>query len=84
MYIVFDILQGLFLHLFDNGLSSAKDIHGVVSYKKCPDYCQSFLGGLRGEVGLERTIKSDSLSHLVDKIQDTDFQYTMMFGTQEW
>jgi len=39
IYIFFDILEGLFLHLFDNAVSSAKDVHGVVSYKKCPDYC---------------------------------------------
>jgi hypothetical protein len=45
MYIVVDdILDGLFLHLFDSAMSSGKDIHGVVSYKKCPDYCQSFSG----------------------------------------
>jgi len=55
----------------------------VGCHKKCPDYCQSFLGRLRGEVGLGRTIKSVSLSHLVDKIQNPDFQYTVMFGTQE-
>jgi len=42
MYIVFDILEGLFLRLFNNAVSSAKDIHGLVSYKKSPDYYQSF------------------------------------------
>ena len=83
MYIVFDILEGLFLRLFNNAVSSAKDIHGLVSYKKSPDYYQSFWGRLRGEVGLGRTIKSVSLSHLVDKIQNTVFQYIVVFGTQE-
>jgi len=83
MYIAFDVLEGLFLCLFDNAVSSAKDVQGVVSYKKCPDYCQSLFGRLRGEVGLGRTVKSVSLNHLVDKIQNTDFQYTVMFGTQE-
>ena len=28
---IFDILEGIFLHLFDNAVSSAKDIHGGVS-----------------------------------------------------
>lgn len=80
MYIVFGILEGLFLHLVDNAVSSAKDVHGVVTYKKCPDYFQSFLGRLRGEVGLGRTIRSFSLSHLVDKVQNTD---SVMFETKE-
>ena len=83
MYIVFDILEGLFLHLFHTAVSSAKNVHGVVSYKKYADYCQSFLGRLRGAVGLGRTIKAVSLSHLVDKIQNTNFRYIVMFGTQE-
>lgn len=83
MYIVFYILEGLFLHLFDNAVFSAKDVHGVVMYKKCTDYCQSFLGRLRSEVGLGRNIKTLSLSRLVDKIQNTDFQYIVMFETQE-
>lgn len=83
MYIVFDILECLFLHLCDNAVFSAKDVHGVVTYKKCTDYCQSFLRRLRGEVGLGRTIMSLSFSHLVDKIQNTDFQYVVMFETQE-
>lgn len=30
-------------------LSSASDIHGVVSYKKCPDHSQLFLGRMRGD-----------------------------------
>jgi hypothetical protein len=82
MYIVVDdILEDLFLHLFDIPVSSAKDVHGVVSYKKCPYYCQSFLGRMRGKVRLGRTVKSVSLSHLLDKIQNTDFQNTVMFGT---
>jgi hypothetical protein len=83
MYIVFDILEGLFPCLFENAVSSAKDVHGVVPYKKCPDYCQSLFGRLRGEVGLGRKVKSVSLSHLVDKIQNTDIQYIFMFGTWE-
>jgi hypothetical protein len=73
MHIVFDILEGLCLCLFDNAVSFAKDVHGVVSYKKCPDYCQSLFGRLRGEVGLGGTVKSVSLSHLSIRFKTLTF-----------
>jgi hypothetical protein len=73
MSIVFDVLEGLFLCLVDNAVSSAKDVHGVMSYEKCPDYCQSLFGRLRGEVGLGRKSSPSVLATLSIRFKTLTF-----------